>query len=336
MMNENIVDAPPCARIQEDGLQEGKYDDNHPSFTSSDNIDKDQSPEVMVQNNRELMDAVGEIAEKKENDQLQREEIINRNDDSNEAEASKLPGGVLVQRDKSSATATKKQLPTALIVRKKKLKTPDRIRARAAKLYDEVHHLIDQYNFRRQRERNLQSGCRPVDAVELEAAANNSRRHLSADYRRVSSQKFSDAPSVELSEKRRNDFALFPKNTTEEPPIPSTDGQTQHISSLVLPSTSRRSPLTNDRSVEAVEGKVKSSIKLPNLKEEFRLSRQKYLEAAEEERVRSLPLEQGRTKKDIEKDPSSFSLRFQFSSPVNIPSLIQEEEKKVVVPAIGG
>lgn len=337
MMNEDIdVDAPPCVRIREGELQERKCDDDQPCFSLSEEIDKEQSSEVLVQNNRELTAVVGGTAETNGNNQPQREEIINRNDGCNAGEASKVPGGILVQRDKTSVTATKKKLTTALVIRKKRSQTPDRIRSRAAKLYDEIHHLIDQYNSRKQREKNLQSGFRPVDAVALEAAARSSQRHLSADYRCSSSRNYSDGPSVELSEKKRNDFTVVPKNSTEDCLTTSTADQTQHIPSLVHSATSPRSPRSSDGGVVGLERKIKSPIRLPNLKEEFRLSRQKYLEAAEEERVRSLPLEQRTIRGDIQKDPSSFSLRFQLSSPVNNPSLIQEEQNKVVVPTIGG
>lgn len=76
-----------------------------------------------------------------------------------------LVSGILMKKD-----ANKNQVSTDVRTRPVKKSTPERIRKRAAKLYEEIHDLIDQYNIRKQREKYLSSGRRPMDVDDEEVA----------------------------------------------------------------------------------------------------------------------------------------------------------------------
>lgn len=159
--------------------------------------------------------------------------------------------GILVSKNDDATN----QVSTHVKGRTKKT-TPERIRERASKLYDEIHDLIDQYNIRKQREKELSLGLRPMS---LEALNEGTRA-------------------------RPNLSPLSSMNKSKSP---------------------AESPRPISR--EARMGK------LPDLRQSFQEARQKYLEVAEEEKLKR-PLE--RPPRASSKDPSTFSHRFQLQAPV--------------------
>lgn len=222
---------------------------------------------------------------------------------------------ILVHSFKANPTSKCKKASTALVVRKTKPSTPDRIRAQAARLYDDIHHLIDQYNLRKQRERYFKAGQRALDANGLQQTLSVMRRSSNVECQQTESRK--DGDSSRNSVHSACD-EVFPIARVESARGTSRAGP----SSLPTPSeelpTSSRAPRTRDGNlVPPSRGvRIKSPFRLPNFKEEFQNSRQKYLEVAEEERHRLFPLEQRKVGGDLQKDPSSFSLRFQTKVPL--------------------
>lgn len=255
-------------------------------------------------------------------------EITSRTACHKEGEPQKGPQSILVHHVKNSGTPKATKGSTALVVKKMKPTTPERIRAQAARLYDEIHHLIDQYNLRKQRERYFKAGRRPLGTCDLQEALELPRRPSNAEYQQSSSRRAGDSSRNSFVSRNEKDEDISPKILGEAPRLGSRLGQ----SPLHLPpsrlSTSPRSPRTRDGALppSSGRGKAKSPFRLPNLKEEFQLSRQKYLEAAEEERNRAFPLEQRKLAGDLQKDPSSFSLRFQITQRYKQQSMIGGEQ----------
>lgn len=95
-----------------------------------------------------------------------------------------VPEGILVKREEGGQ---QNQISTDVRSRKVKKSTPERIRARAAKLYNEIHDLIDQYNVRKEREKFLSTGRRvevsatPADNSAAIKPNNRSSRQLSSE-----------------------------------------------------------------------------------------------------------------------------------------------------------
>lgn len=88
-------------------------------------------------------------------------------DEAEETQAFTSPRaeGILVKKENQSQS----QISTHVKSKVKK-STPERIRTHAARLYNEIHDLMDQYNIRKAREKMLSSGHRPSEQVEVEAA----------------------------------------------------------------------------------------------------------------------------------------------------------------------
>eukprot|EP00796_Vickermania_ingenoplastis_P004331 gene4331-3145_t len=108
-------------------------------------------------------------------------------------------GGILVKR---TASQMHNQVSTEVRSKKKvKKTTPERIRVRAARLYNEIHDLIDQYNIRKEREKFLSTGRRPEDLQAPETVKR--MKEVATPVERVSSGLPSRVPESAAASNKR-------------------------------------------------------------------------------------------------------------------------------------
>lgn len=86
------------------------------------------------------------------------------------------------------------QVSTEVKTRKVRKTTPERIRARAARLYDEIHDLIDQYNVRKEREKFLSTGRRVEASPEATTSNPSKMKRTSSQVDRMAAGLPAQAP----------------------------------------------------------------------------------------------------------------------------------------------